>query len=344
MAPHLKPSQDEYTDLCTYTYESLLRTSRPVPLNTPTFLSPTIGIGRSHARKYHDLLDPRSHKSPALSLPPPQAVSRPSRLNTPATYPYVAPPVRDWPSRDPIGERGGINLYGFVYNSPLGWIDILGGYPWGNRVPPNSHPQRQRQDSIDRSNAHARKQRRKGGSSNEGDSATFTFYIIDESKPASEAECEEGDVDFEATASTNLPRIIEPSTSTASTLLQIAGVLNEAIGVLSNSPPGKVLDAVDNTQNVVTGLQTMLSSTGVLFEILISARYRCCKCRYSIGGPDWHWSEYKSLGPVNVQSELTGDLWGTRLEMAAGMVKSMQDTISNLRAQANEACNPSETQ
>jgi hypothetical protein len=34
--------------------------------------------------------------------------------------------VSNWPSRDPIGERGGFNLYGFVYNSPLGWIDYLG--------------------------------------------------------------------------------------------------------------------------------------------------------------------------------------------------------------------------
>jgi|GEM_PF-1466280 len=126
VAPHLKTSQAEYTDLCTYTYESLLRTSRPVPPNTPTFPSPTIGIGSAHAPKYHDLLDPRSHKSPALSLPPPQASSRPPRRNAPATYPYVAPPVRDWPSRDPIGERGGINLYGMVGNDAVGSWDFLG--------------------------------------------------------------------------------------------------------------------------------------------------------------------------------------------------------------------------
>ena len=29
-------------------------------------------------------------------------------------------------SRDPIGEEGGLNLYGFVYNSPVQWIDRLG--------------------------------------------------------------------------------------------------------------------------------------------------------------------------------------------------------------------------
>ena len=31
-------------------------------------------------------------------------------------------------NRDPIGERGGVNLYGYVWNSPAGRIDILGAY------------------------------------------------------------------------------------------------------------------------------------------------------------------------------------------------------------------------
>ena len=31
-----------------------------------------------------------------------------------------------WPSRDPIEEQGGMNLYGFVYNAPNSWIDALG--------------------------------------------------------------------------------------------------------------------------------------------------------------------------------------------------------------------------
>jgi len=34
-----------------------------------------------------------------------------------------------WPSRDPIEEEGGINLYGFVYNNTNYWIDVLGGKP-----------------------------------------------------------------------------------------------------------------------------------------------------------------------------------------------------------------------
>ena len=31
-----------------------------------------------------------------------------------------------WISRDPIGERGGINLYGYVGNNSLYWVDPLG--------------------------------------------------------------------------------------------------------------------------------------------------------------------------------------------------------------------------
>jgi len=31
-----------------------------------------------------------------------------------------------WISRDPIAERGGMNLYGYVANNPLGWIDPYG--------------------------------------------------------------------------------------------------------------------------------------------------------------------------------------------------------------------------
>ncbi|MCF6313017.1 MAG: hypothetical protein L3J39_11250 [Verrucomicrobiales bacterium] len=34
-----------------------------------------------------------------------------------------------WASRDPIGEDGGLNLYGFVYSNPQYWIDVLGKAP-----------------------------------------------------------------------------------------------------------------------------------------------------------------------------------------------------------------------
>ncbi len=32
----------------------------------------------------------------------------------------------DWPSRDPIGEEGGLNLYAFVSNDGINSIDVLG--------------------------------------------------------------------------------------------------------------------------------------------------------------------------------------------------------------------------
>jgi RHS repeat-associated protein len=41
-------------------------------------------------------------------------------------YRYYDPVTGRWPSRDPIGERGGKNLYGFVTNNAVLWIDWLG--------------------------------------------------------------------------------------------------------------------------------------------------------------------------------------------------------------------------
>jgi uncharacterized protein RhaS with RHS repeats len=41
-------------------------------------------------------------------------------------YRYYDPVTGRWPSRDPIGERGGVNLYGFVGNDGLDRVDYLG--------------------------------------------------------------------------------------------------------------------------------------------------------------------------------------------------------------------------
>ncbi len=43
---------------------------------------------------------------------------------------YYAPEVGRWPSRDPIGERGGINLYGMVGNDAVNNVDVLGLDRW----------------------------------------------------------------------------------------------------------------------------------------------------------------------------------------------------------------------
>ncbi len=50
-------------------------------------------------------------------------------------YRYYDPATGRWPSRDPIGERGGVNLYSFCHNEPISWIDDLGHSPmsgWGS--------------------------------------------------------------------------------------------------------------------------------------------------------------------------------------------------------------------
>jgi len=54
--------------------------------------------------------------------PQPRRKNRPTATKTASGIPY-------WPSRDPIGEEGGVNLYAFVYNCPFGWIDYLGADP-----------------------------------------------------------------------------------------------------------------------------------------------------------------------------------------------------------------------
>jgi RHS repeat-associated protein len=41
-------------------------------------------------------------------------------------YRYYSPELGRWMSRDPIGEDGGRNLYGYVENNPIGGIDLYG--------------------------------------------------------------------------------------------------------------------------------------------------------------------------------------------------------------------------
>jgi uncharacterized protein RhaS with RHS repeats len=50
-------------------------------------------------------------------------------------YRYYDPVTGRWPSRDPIEERGGVNLYGFVGNGGVNWWDALGLAPQGDLNP-----------------------------------------------------------------------------------------------------------------------------------------------------------------------------------------------------------------
>ena len=49
-------------------------------------------------------------------------------------YRYYDPLTGRWPSRDPIEERGGMNLYGFVGNDGMNRMDIL-GLDWHHMIP-----------------------------------------------------------------------------------------------------------------------------------------------------------------------------------------------------------------
>jgi RHS repeat-associated protein len=44
-------------------------------------------------------------------------------------YRYYASAIGKWLTRDPIGEAGGLNLYGFVQNNPVKYIDLFGLKP-----------------------------------------------------------------------------------------------------------------------------------------------------------------------------------------------------------------------
>jgi hypothetical protein len=39
---------------------------------------------------------------------------------------FYGPPFQRWLNRDPIGEKGGLNLYGYVGNSPMSFVDPYG--------------------------------------------------------------------------------------------------------------------------------------------------------------------------------------------------------------------------
>ena len=49
-------------------------------------------------------------------------------------YRFYDPRLQRWLNRDPLGEAGGINLYGFVGNDPVGYIDPYGEWWLDDRI------------------------------------------------------------------------------------------------------------------------------------------------------------------------------------------------------------------
>ena len=45
-------------------------------------------------------------------------------------YRFYVPELGRWINRDPIGERGGVNLFAMVINNPIRWVDFLGRWFW----------------------------------------------------------------------------------------------------------------------------------------------------------------------------------------------------------------------
>jgi len=69
-----------------------------------------------------------AQERPRGNCPQPKQPRQGNHLNTTKTALGRA----YWPSRDPIGEKGGFNLYGMVRNNVVGRVDILGQKGWSD--------------------------------------------------------------------------------------------------------------------------------------------------------------------------------------------------------------------
>lgn len=75
-----------------------------------------------------------------LTATGPYAADNPFRFSTRYTdnetglvyfgFRYYNPDTGRWLNPDPIEEWGGLNLYGYVDNDPLNWVDPYGLYTW----------------------------------------------------------------------------------------------------------------------------------------------------------------------------------------------------------------------
>ena len=106
-----------------------LRKHRPSTAETPSWRG--VGLASRRATGARNL--PHRGAFPAKlassSVFPVQIFTDFQRLSPGVTdygYRYFDPNTGRWPSRDPIEERGGVNLYGFVGNNGVNGVDVLG--------------------------------------------------------------------------------------------------------------------------------------------------------------------------------------------------------------------------
>ena len=117
-----------------------LRSANPAAQNaTPTSTPRPILNLRRHQRTSSETS--AAHSSTTTYKTPESIIQRGSKEKSgydagcppiPVSYygfRYYDPVTGRWPSRDPIEERGGVNAYGFVGNSPTNWFDPLGEAP-----------------------------------------------------------------------------------------------------------------------------------------------------------------------------------------------------------------------
>jgi RHS repeat-associated protein len=102
--------------VASYEYDAFGREVRAWGLNTPTENQPP---GLPASRPWADLL-PFHYSSKLRDVD--------SGFNY-YGYRFYDPGAGRWLNRDPMGEEGGDNLYGFNYNMPTGLVDVLGREP-----------------------------------------------------------------------------------------------------------------------------------------------------------------------------------------------------------------------
>ena len=110
-AERIQPRRSS-SKLRTYTYATPKKPSK-IKLSYPTNASTSPPCNPSNIDATPPrIANPLSAKNPKIHLI--------------HSYAFSQFPVTYWPSRDPIEEMGGLNLYGFVGNDGVNWVDYLG--------------------------------------------------------------------------------------------------------------------------------------------------------------------------------------------------------------------------